>query len=159
MHTLLQFGRDRPNKGIRAPKILSKMANINDSDVLWPDYSSVACLLLRMDAHSCLTFALEELAVSRLQSTRTHLSGDWTCKKSHNTCMWETPTPYSQLHSQEAQLSPRDRAMRRVSWNLANCHTTVLILLVRQVLNQVSADTNWPVRQNRTVDRAWRSVR
>ena len=26
---------------------------------------------------------------------------------------------------QEAQLSPRDRAMRRVSWNLANCHATV----------------------------------
>ena len=99
-HAVLQFGRDRPNKGIRAPKILSKMANINVSDVLWPDYSSVACPLLRMDAHSYLTFALEELAVSRLQSTRTHLSGDWTCKKSHNTCMWETPTPYSQLHSQ-----------------------------------------------------------
>ena len=26
---------------------------------------------------------------------------------------------------QEAQLSPRDRAMRRVSWNLANCHAAV----------------------------------
>ena len=26
---------------------------------------------------------------------------------------------------QKAQLSPRDRAMRRVSWNLANCHATV----------------------------------
>jgi len=25
---------------------------------------------------------------------------------------------------QEAQLSPRDRAMRRVSWNLANCHAS-----------------------------------
>jgi len=38
---------------------------------------------------------------------------------------------------QEAQLSLRDRAMRRVSWNLANCHATVQKLLVRQVLNQV----------------------
>jgi len=26
---------------------------------------------------------------------------------------------------QEAQLSPRDRAIRRVNWNLANCHATV----------------------------------
>jgi len=26
---------------------------------------------------------------------------------------------------QEAQLSPRDRAMRRVNWNLSNCHATV----------------------------------
>ena len=26
---------------------------------------------------------------------------------------------------QEAQLSPRDRAMRRVSWNLANCHDAI----------------------------------
>ena len=32
---------------------------------------------------------------------------------------------------QEAQLSP----MRRVSWNLANCHATVQKLLVRQGLN------------------------
>ena len=35
---------------------------------------------------------------------------------------------------QEAQLSPRDRAMRRVNWNLANCHATVQKLLIRQVL-------------------------
>ena len=35
---------------------------------------------------------------------------------------------------QEAQLPPMDRAMRRVSSNLANCHTTVQKLLVRQVL-------------------------
>ena len=32
---------------------------------------------------------------------------------------------------QEAQLSPRDRVMRRVSWNVANCHATVQKLLVR----------------------------
>ena len=37
---------------------------------------------------------------------------------------------------QEAQLSPRDRAMRRVSWNLANCHATVQKLLIRQVLTK-----------------------
>ena len=37
---------------------------------------------------------------------------------------------------QEAQLSPRDRAMHRVSWNLANCHATVQKLLVRQVLDK-----------------------
>ena len=37
---------------------------------------------------------------------------------------------------EEAQLSPRDRAMRRVNWNLANCHATVQKLLVRQVQNK-----------------------
>jgi len=37
---------------------------------------------------------------------------------------------------QEAQLSPRDRAMRCVSWNFANCHATVQKLLVREVLNK-----------------------
>jgi len=37
---------------------------------------------------------------------------------------------------QDAQLSPRDRAMRRVIWNLASCHATVQKLLVRQVLNK-----------------------
>ena len=42
-----------------------------------------------------------------------------------------------QQTKQEAQLSPRDRAMRRVSWNLPSCHATVQKLLVRQVLNQV----------------------
>jgi len=36
----------------------------------------------------------------------------------------------------EAQLSPRDRAMRRVNWNLANCHTTVQKLLIRQLLTK-----------------------
>ena len=56
---------------------------------------------------------------------------------------------------QEAQLSPRDRAMRRVSWNLASCHAQCN----KKVLNQVSAVANWPVRQNRAVDSAWRSVR
>jgi len=43
------------------------------------------------------------------------------------------------LSEQEAQLSPRDRAMRRISWNLANCHAAVQKLLVWQVVNQVSA--------------------
>ena len=60
---------------------------------------------------------------------------------------------------QEAQLSQRDRAMRRVSWNLANCHATVQKLLVWQAVNQVSAVANWPVRQNRTIDSAWWYVR
>jgi len=37
---------------------------------------------------------------------------------------------------QEAQLSPSDCAMRRVSRNLANYHATVQKRLVRQVLNK-----------------------
>jgi len=36
------------------------------------------------------------------------------------------------VDKQEAPLSPRDRATRRVSGNLAKCHTTVQKLLVRQ---------------------------
>ena len=63
------------------------------------------------------------------------------------------------VRQQEAQLSPGNRAMRGVSWNLASCHATVQKLLVRQVLNQVSAVANWPARQNRAVDRACLSVR
>jgi len=39
-------------------------------------------------------------------------------------------------HEQEAQLSPRDRAMRRVNWNLANCHATEQKLLIRQFLTK-----------------------
>ena len=38
---------------------------------------------------------------------------------------------------QEAQLSPRDRAMRLVSSNLANCRATVQKLLIRQVLTEL----------------------
>ena len=41
--------------------------------------------------------------------------------------------------TQEAQLSPKDRAMRRVNWNLANCHATVQKLLIRQVLTKSMA--------------------
>jgi len=42
-----------------------------------------------------------------------------------------------QWNIQVAQLSPRDRAMRRVNWNLANCHATVQKLLIRQVLTKL----------------------
>ena len=35
-----------------------------------------------------------------------------------------------------SSLSPRDRAMRRVNLNLANCHATVQKLLIRQVLTK-----------------------
>ena len=37
---------------------------------------------------------------------------------------------------QEAHLSPRDRAMRRVNWNLANCHATEQKLVIRQVMTK-----------------------
>ena len=48
-----------------------------------------------------------------------------------------TDTFYSNdVENQEAQLSPRDRAMRRVNRNLANCHATVQKLLIRQVLTK-----------------------
>jgi len=53
-------------------------------------------------------------------------------------------------NGQEAQLSPRDRAMRRVSWNLANCHATVQKVLVRQVLNK-SKLWRWRVTVGRCV--------
>jgi len=52
-HIVLQFRRDRPYKGIKAPKTLSKIASISVSDVLRPNYCGVACLLLSMDAHAC----------------------------------------------------------------------------------------------------------
>jgi len=55
--------------------------------------------------------------------------------------MWRSEKASSARYNkviQKAQLSPRDHAMRRVSWNPANCHATVHKLLVRQVLNQVS---------------------
>jgi len=44
--------------------------------------------------------------------------------------------PWSKSWRQEAQLSLRDRAMRRVSWNLTNWHATVQKLLVQQALNK-----------------------
>ena len=77
----------------------------------------------------------------------------------HRPCSAYYASSGNNVKQQEAQLSPMDRAMRRVSWNLANCHTTVQKLLVRQVLHQVSAVANWPVRRNRAVDSAWRFVR
>jgi len=43
--------------------------------------------------------------------------------------------------------------------SLAAALSIVQKLLVRQILNQVSAVANWPVRENRAVDSAWRSVR
>ena len=45
---------------------------------------------------------------------------------------WHCPHwgDWKRKYGQEAQLSPRDRAMRRVNWNLANCHATVQKLLI-----------------------------
>ena len=51
------------------------------------------------------------------------------------------------LMKQEAQLSPRDRAMRRVNWNLANWNATVQ---KRQVLNKSTLLT-WTVKLGRCV--------
>ena len=47
-------------------------------------------------------------------------------KVGNNSVVDHTVTPVRRRHKgQEAQLSPRDRAMRRVNRNLANCHATV----------------------------------
>jgi len=64
-------------------------------------------------------------------------------KLSH--CSQEHNVRFHQLSEQEAQLSPRDRAMRHVSRNFASCHATMQKLLERQVLNQVSAAANRPM--------------
>ena len=57
--------------------------------------------------------------------------------KTQNTlAMPETRTESSYVIRQEAQLSPKDRAMRRVIGNIANCHATVQKLLIRQVLTK-----------------------
>ena len=57
---------------------------------------------------------------------------------------------YYNVSLQEARLSPRDRAMLRVSWNLVNCHATVQKLLVRQVLNK-SKLGSWRVTMGQCV--------
>jgi len=59
-------------------------------------------------------------------------------------------SPAISVNPQEAQLYPRDRAMRRVSWNLANCHATVQKLLVQQLLNK-SKLWSWRVKVGRCV--------
>jgi len=68
-------------------------------------------------------------------------------------------TGCSVTKTRSSAIAEEPRKMRHVSWNLANCHATVQKLLIRQVLNQVSAVADWPVRQNRAVDSAWWSVR
>ena len=72
VHTLLQFGRDRL-KGIRAPKLLPKMATISVCGVLQPNYGVACAAAYGCDiVTSLVTFALDELAVREaIQSTRT----------------------------------------------------------------------------------------
>jgi len=51
--------------------------------------------------------------------------------------VWQVvPGTNNTVREQEAQLSPRDRAMRLVSSNLVNYHATVQKLLIRQVLTK-----------------------
>jgi len=69
-------------------------------------------------------------------STSVHLLFICYCTRLTAFFPGEPGYPVQKKPVQEAQLSPSDRAMRRVSWNLANCHATVQKLLVRQVLNK-----------------------
>ena len=61
----------------------------------------------------------------------------WTICKQSAPCSRQitTPTPH---HSSDKKLSYRrgTAAMRRLNWNLANCHATVQKLLIRQVLTK-----------------------
>jgi len=83
----------------------------------------------------------------------------WTCNKSiftsffvlfHLTYIYTTTECWllksESFLKQEAQLSPRNHAMRHVHWNLANCHATVQKLLIRQVLTKSMV---WSWRFNR----------
>ena len=67
------------------------------------------------------------LVVSRLGLASINLQTKFeVCRCTRYEAIW-----MAVQNEQVAQLSPRDRAMRRVSWNLANCHATVQTLLVR----------------------------
>ena len=70
-----------------------------------------------------------EMAVIRWRLMSKHCSFATSSAQQQSVCCIK-------LNWQEAQLSPRDRAMRRVNWNLANCHATVQKLLLRQVLTK-----------------------
>ena len=65
-------------------------------------------------------------------TAKTTVIGHW-----HNKLLNETV--YYEIIEQEAQLSPRDRAMCRVNWNVANCQPTVQKLIIRQVLTKSMA--------------------
>ena len=70
-------------------------------------------------------------------------------------CLWHYlhpgKTTTGQYYAQEAQLSPRDHAMRRVNWYLANCHATVQKLLIRQVLTK-SMVWSWRCSRRQLID-------
>ena len=75
------------------------------------------------------------------QIPRQILEAKANTRNTFGNCIWaclELPFVNILHHEaeQEAQLSPRDCAMRRVNWNLANCHATVQRLLIRQVLTK-----------------------
>ena len=77
--------------------------------------------------------------VSKWPNTSTY--GKWIRITTSMTCVCHVNVIISKFFylyntTQEAPLSPRDRAMRRVNWNLANCHATVQKLLIRQVLTK-----------------------
>ena len=91
-------------------------------------------------SHWCNPFQCR-LPTPPLWTLTTHPTGKYATGFSFRTFSFNGPlsmTPgwAGTRKVQEAQLSPRDRAMRRVNWNLANCHATVQKLLIRQVLTK-----------------------
>ena len=107
-----------------------------------------ACLSVCLSQAGVVSKRLDEWSwflARRLPSTYTTLSCKeiWVSPKLRYFCLELCPKLWTLKNfatasrsscQQEAQLSPRDRAMRRVNWNLANCHATVQKLLIRQVL-------------------------
>ena len=75
-------------------------------------------------------YSIAQLATLRVKKT----SGDILSGRPLTMRLYQTVSRL--LVAQEAQLSPRDRAMRPVSSNLANYHATVQKLLIRQVLTK-----------------------
>jgi len=91
---------------------------------------------------SCQIYSILTIAIHYRSLYDTKRNATVTCDQKPTRVRLIYSTETTTNYRQEAQLSPRDRAMRRVSWNLANCHATVQKLLVRKVLNK-SKFWNW----------------
>jgi len=97
----------------------------------------IGCSMQWMHGHICSAFTLWKMHYAFMPPLQ--MAGNGASDLSGFRAMFFSCTyvkPLWILVEQEAQLSLSDRAMRRVSWNVANYHATVQKLLVRQVLNK-----------------------
>ena len=109
-----------------------RVGSTNGSFARKPSLKRLASAVRRTSSRTFASYSRRESFEQRLSCERTVCRPDptseYVCFFLHGSLPCELACRSAKIQ-QEIQLSPRDHAMRRVSWNLASCQATVQKIL------------------------------